>query len=67
MIKYNCKFNVNNFFFSVVSNEPKTYATLVKSGGNSGSVSFASAAMATSPNQISKPSNSPVSTTEIIK
>lgn len=51
------------FLITVISNEPKTYATLVKSGGNSGTNSFSSTALTTSPNnQTTKPSVSPVST-----
>lgn len=47
-------------FVIVISNEPKTYATLLKSGGGSVN-SFASAAMTTMSNQTVKLSTSPVS------
>lgn len=46
------------FFFIVVSNEPKTYANLLKQG-TTGISSFSTSTMATSPNQMSKPAVSP--------
>jgi hypothetical protein len=42
-------------------NEPKTYATLVKSGGTGVGIGSLSSAMSTSPNAPAKPTTSPVS------
>jgi hypothetical protein len=45
----------------LVLNEPKTYATLVKSGGTGVGIGSLSSTVSTSPNAPAKPTTSPVS------